>query len=137
MTRRLLFALVCVTGLLFAQAASAGETSIAPAQPELTVMLTAVTGTVTGAAFNGSNTPKTYSADGATTGGIGTAVVSVEGSMNGGLSWDSPPICTITLSLATTLSSNGCTSLDRYRQLRGNVTTLSGTGAVVTLRMGY
>jgi hypothetical protein len=135
MIRRLLFSLVCV--LVFAQNASAGETSIAPAQPELTVLLTAVTGTGTGAAFNGSNTDKTYSVWSSTTAGTGTAVVSIEGSMNGGLSWDSPPICTVTLTLSTTMASNGCTSLDRYRQLRGNVTTLTGTGAAASLGMGY
>jgi len=77
---------------------------------------------------------KTYQAWGATSTGTGSAVVAVQGSNNGGLSWDT--IGTITLTLGTTVTSDSFTSYDRYPQVRGNVTTLTGTGAVVSLVMG-
>jgi hypothetical protein len=77
---------------------------------------------------------KTYQAVCRTTNSTGSAVVAVEGS-NDGTNFDS--IGTITLSLTTSASSGSFTSQDRYIQNRGNVTTLTGTGANCTLTMGY
>ena len=86
-----------------------------------------------GARVEGLNVTKTYYASGATTAGVGAAVIAVQGSMDG-LSWDT--IGTITLTLATTAASDSFTSHDRYQYLRGNVTSLSGTNARVSLAMG-
>lgn len=91
----------------------------------------AVTGA--GGAVDGLNVTKTYFASGLTTAGVGAAAVAVQGSMDG-VSWDT--IGTITLTLGTTSISDSFTSHDRYRKLRGNVVSISGTGAKVSLAMG-
>lgn len=84
---------------------------------------------VTGMAKN-----KTYQAYGSTQSGTGTAVVSVQGSINGGVTFDT--IGTISLTLGTVTVSDSFTSIDRYPLIRGNVTTLTGTGPNVSLVMG-
>jgi hypothetical protein len=60
--------------------------------------------------------------------------VNIEGS-NDGVNWD--VIGTVTLTLSSTTSSGSFTSLDRYQNVRGNVTTLTGTGASVNASQGY
>jgi hypothetical protein len=77
---------------------------------------------------------KTYQANGTTTAGAGAATILVQGS-NDGTNWDT--IGTITLVLATTTSSDGFSSQDRYAFLRGNVSAISGTGASVSLTVGF
>jgi hypothetical protein len=57
----------------------------------------------------------------------------VQGSHNG-TNWDT--LGTISLTLATTTSSDSFTSSDSYAKLRGNVTAISGTGAEVSLIAG-
>jgi hypothetical protein len=96
-------------------------------------LLSAVIATGAGAATNGKADYKTFHAFGTTTAGAGAATIVVQGSMTGA-SWDT--IGTITLTLATTVSSDGFTATDRYAQVRGNVTAISGTNAAVTLVMG-
>jgi hypothetical protein len=100
-------------------------------------LLAAATATGAGTAKAGNNSAvgvKTYQAVCRTTNGTGSAVVAVEGS-NDGANFDS--IGTITLSLTTSAASGSFTSQDRYTQNRGNVTTLTGTGATCNLTMGY
>lgn len=75
---------------------------------------------------------KTYQASGATSSGTGSATIQVEGS-NDTNNWD--VIGTITLTLGTSGDSDSFTSDDRYAQVRGNVTAISGTGASVDLVM--
>lgn len=75
----------------------------------------------------------TYQVTGTTTSGSGSAIVNIEGS-NDGVNWD--VIGTITLTLSTTSSSGSFSSMDRYSRIRGNVTTLSGTGAQVSATAG-
>lgn len=77
---------------------------------------------------------KTYQATGTTTAGAGAATILVQGS-NDGTNWDT--IGTISLTLATTTSSDGFSSDDRYAFVRGNVSAISGTGASVNLTMGH
>ena len=102
-----------------------------------TQLLGAVIATGAGDAVDGVNVTKTYFASGFTTAGSGAAVVVVEGSMDG-VSWDT--IGTITLTLSATPSaganSDSFTSHDRYRLVRGNVSSISGTNAQVSLAMG-
>jgi hypothetical protein len=101
---------------------------------DMVVVLTAATATGEGSAVRGVSFGKTYQADGTTSAGAGTAIIAVQGS-NNGTNWDT--IGTITLTLATTTSSDSFTSEDHYKYIRGNVTTLSGTDASVNLTMGY
>lgn len=76
---------------------------------------------------------KTFQAWGATSTGAGAVTVQVQGSCNGGASWD--VLGTISVTLSTAVTGDSFTSLDAYGQLRGNVTAISGTGAVVSLAM--
>jgi len=128
MSRRFLIPLAFAASLIVAQLALAQV-----------AILNGANSVAAGAIVSANRTAgaKTYSVWGSTTAGTGTAVVSIEGSMNSGLSWDSPPICSVTLSLSTTTASNGCTSQDKYLHLRGNVTSISGTGASVSLTAGF
>lgn len=86
-----------------------------------------------GAAVNGDPAPKTYQLNGITTTGTGAVSVNVEGS-NNGVSFD--VIGVISLTLSTTLASDSFQSRDTYNQVRGNVISISGTGAAVNLTMG-
>lgn len=88
-----------------------------------------------GDSFEGTSRPKTYQASGLVSASTGSAVIAIQGSNNGGASWDT--IGTITLSLTTTRTSDSFTSLDRYKSIRANVTTLSGTNASVQATAGY
>lgn len=100
---------------------------------ETVTLLSAKTGTGTGDSTTGRAGSKTYHASGTTSAGSGAATVKVEGSMNG-TSWDL--IGTIGLTLGTTATSDGFSSNDRYAVVRGNLSAISGTNAVVTLVMG-
>jgi hypothetical protein len=97
-------------------------------------LLDAVIATGAGSAFNGVAGQKTFHLSGTTSAGTGAVTVKVEGSMTG-TSWDT--IATLSLTLGTTATSDGFTSGDRYALVRGNVTSISGTNATVTLSMGY
>jgi hypothetical protein len=99
-------------------------------------LLNAVTTTGAGSSRSGRSGAKTFQAWGATTAGAGSATIAVQGSNDQGqTAWDT--IGTITLTLGTAVTSDSFTSDDRYAVLRGNVTAISGTGAAVTLTMGY
>lgn len=63
--------------------------------------------------------------------GAQTAVVNIEGT-NDGLGYD--VIGTITLS-GTTSASDSFSSEDRYSSVRANCTSISGTGAALTVTM--
>lgn len=99
-----------------------------------TTLLSAVIATGAGTQYQGKSGVKTFQAKGTTTAGAGSATIKVQGSLNG-TDWDD--LGTITLTLATTTSSGSFTSDDRYSLIRGNVTTISGTNAAVSLYMGY
>ena len=93
-------------------------------------LLSGVIATGAGSSFASQRSEKTYQAAGTTSAGAGAATILVQGS-NDGTNWDT--IGTLTLTLATTTSSDSFTSLDRYDHIRGNVTAISGTNATVSL----
>lgn len=100
-------------------------------------LLSGATTVSTGSGFRTPTGPaarKTFQAWGSTTNGVGAATILVQGSNNAGVTWDT--IGTIPLTLTTSMSSDSFTSDDRYIQVRGNVTGISGTGAAVSLVMG-
>ena len=97
-------------------------------------LLTAATTAAPGTSVSGISAAKTYHASGTTSSGTGAATVLVQGSHNGA-AWDT--IGTITLTLGTVAMGDGFSSNDRYGLLRGNVTAISGTGAAVSLTVGY
>lgn len=111
-----------------------GTVQVLPAKPQTRVLLSAATTVAAGASAGGISGYKTYQADGTTSAGAGAATILVQGS-NNGTNWDT--IGTITLTLATTTSSDSFTSSDRYALIRGNVSAISGTDASVNLVVGY
>lgn len=97
-------------------------------------LLSAKTATGAGAIFNCADDGKrTFQADGTTSSGAGSATITVEVSIN---KVDWMTLGTVTLTLATTSSSDGFASDAAWPYVRGNVTAISGTGASVNLRMG-
>lgn len=102
--------------------------------PGFAKLLSAVTATGEGAALDSPFGTKTFQASGTTSAGAGAATIEIQGSMDG-TNFD--VIGTISLTLGTTSTSDSFTSDDRYKYHRGNVTAISGTGAAVTLMMGY
>lgn len=104
------------------------------ATPTANSLLAAATATGAGAGKPSICDYKTYQAWGTTTAGSGAATILIQGSINGGTSWDT--IATITLTLTTTASSDSFTSTDRYTLVRANCTAISGTGASVNAVMG-
>lgn len=95
-----------------------------------TALLTGVIATGAGSSFANPKKEKTYQASGTTSAGAGAATIQVQGS-NDGANWDT--IGTLSLTLATTTSSDSFASMDRYDRIRGNVTAISGTDAAVSL----
>lgn len=95
----------------------------------------------------GSSTPvhpvywvQTYHATGFTTAAAGAATIIIEVS-----NLESPATattvdwvtaCTITLTLATTQTGEGCVIAAPWRTVRARLSVLSGTGASVSVRMG-
>ena len=76
---------------------------------------------------------RSFQAVGSTSAGAGTADVKVQGS-NDGVNW--LDIATISLVLGVTEVSDGQTYDNTWGFIRGNVTTLTGTNAAVSLFMG-
>jgi len=76
---------------------------------------------------------RVFQAVGTTSSGAGAATVLVQVSCDN-VNWLT--LATITLTLATTASSDGFASIEQWPYVRGNVSSISGTGAAVTLYMG-
>lgn len=127
--KRILFSILATCMLLAASAGLAQDKRINRHN-----ILVAATATGAGATVDGIGAAKTYQVVGATTAGSGSAVVAIQCS-NDGSNWDT--LGTITLTLSTTSSSNSFASSDRCYRIRANVTTLSGTGASVSVYAGY
>lgn len=96
-----------------------------------TSMIDKATATGAGASFNMPDAKTTFQASGATSAGAGSATVVVQVSNDGGDNWITAG--TITLTLATTESSDGFALDAPWDLVRGNVTAISGTGAYVSL----
>jgi len=76
---------------------------------------------------------RTFQAAGTTSSGAGTASINVEVSNNNA---DWIVAATIGLTLGTTSTSDGFVTSANWTYVRGRVTSISGTGATVTLYMG-
>lgn len=76
---------------------------------------------------------RTFQAKGSTSASTGSASVAVQVS-NDGTNWLT--LGTITLSLSTSESSDGFSSDSPWEYVRGNVLSISGTDATVSLLMG-
>lgn len=96
-------------------------------------LLSGVTATGAGSVFENSAERITLQADGRTTSGSGSAAVNVEVS-NNRVNWLT--LGTITLTLSSTSSSDGFVAYAPWKFIRGNVTSISGTGASVSLNIG-
>lgn len=109
-----------------------------PTQPgtraSLATIVSGATTTGNKAAVRGLNVNKTYEFVGSTTAGTGTAVIGIQGS-NLQTSWTT--IATTSLSLSATPTSATAAGTDRWVWLRAVVTTLTGTGAAVSITAGY
>lgn len=77
----------------------------------------------------------TFQAYGNTTAGAGSVVVTIEGS-NIDLTTAFIPLGTITLTLGTTVVADGFATVAPWKYVRANVTTISGTNALVNVLMG-
>lgn len=93
-------------------------------------LLDAVTATGAGTALESWMKDKLFQAKGSTSSGPGAAVVLVQGS-NDNSTWET--IATFTLTLGTVVTSDSFASDSKWRYIRGNVQSISGTGAAVTL----
>ena len=97
-------------------------------------LLTGATGTGAGAAFGPFDSPSmTFQAVGTVSTSIGAATVKIQVS-NDGTNWID--LGTITLTLATSASSDGLSAFAAWAYVRANVTAISGTDATVTVTMG-
>lgn len=121
---RNLITLASVVLLMFAAYATA-----------VTVLLSSATGTGAGAAFDNPSADKTFQAYGATSGGTGTAAITIQGTNVASCCWET--VGTMTLTLGTATTSSALTSTDRYAFSRANVTSISGTGATVSVTRSY
>lgn len=100
-------------------------------------ILNAVTSTGAGNKHPPRWIKRSFQALGHTSSGAGSATVKVEASnVESPTENDWIELGSITLTLATTSSTDGFTTDAPWRHIRGNVTALSGTGATVSLIMG-
>jgi hypothetical protein len=92
-----------------------------------------VTSTGAGSSYHLWGSKHTFQLFGTTSAGSGSAIVNVEVSNNNS-NWEVAG--TITLTLGTSSTSDGFAKNAAWRWVRGNVTTLSGTNATVSLIVG-
>jgi hypothetical protein len=96
-------------------------------------LLSEATSTVTGSSAFPYSESKTFHASGVTSAGTGAAVIAIEASNDGGLSW--VELGSIALSLSTTRSAAAYINDNPWIAVRGRVESISGTGASVSLTM--
>lgn len=123
---------------LFLAAILAAFAAVAFAQSSVQIALSQ-TATGSSARIIPKTTFKTFQAAGTTTAGAGAATIKIQGSNvvspTGDGDW--VDLGTITLTLSTTRSGDGFASDAAWLAVRSNVTAISGTGAAVTVTMGY
>ena len=92
------------------------------------------TGAQTGVQLLGEG--KTFQARGTTSAGAGAVTVDIEANnfAVGASDGDWVVLCTISLTLSTTTSSDGCVSEGQWRYVRANVKSISGTDASVDVK---
>lgn len=76
---------------------------------------------------------RTFHASGTVSTSTGAATIKVQVSAGGAAYIDA---CTITLTLGTAATADGCAMAAGWPYVRGNVTAISGTNATVSLFMG-
>ena len=97
-------------------------------------LLDDVTTTGEGAIHSPDFASKTFQLEGSTSSGVGAAAVKVEASHSGRVgTWEE--VGSITLTLGTTTTSDSFSTVSIYKHYRGNVVSISGTGAKVILSM--
>jgi hypothetical protein len=89
------------------------------------------TGAQAATSFGKSNTVQVW---GTTTSGSGSATIVIEATNDGTAPWVT--LATITLTLGTTATGDGLVIDADWETIRGNVTSLSGTGASVSAALG-
>lgn len=94
------------------------------------LLLSGATGTGAGTGVNATCTYRTFQAYGTTSSGAGAATIKIQVS-NDNSNW--LDLGTISLTLATTASSDGFASSAKWQFVRANVTAISGTGASVSV----
>lgn len=105
-----------------------------------TPLLTDATGTGSSGVQYPSTINLSFHAYGLTTAGAGAATIIIEVSDRATPATDTTvdwiTACTISLTLATTQVSDGCTMSAPWHAVRARVSAISGTGAKVSVRMG-
>lgn len=101
-------------------------------------MLDAVTATGASARHSPWDDKRTFQARGSTSAGAGSATIKIQVSNVEAPSADTDWIDagTITLTLSTTVTTDGFAQDASWRHVRANVTAISGTDATVTVWMG-
>lgn len=92
------------------------------------------TTTLTGDQFEPWHTNRSYEAYGSTASGSGSATIIIEVRNSENSSWKT--MATITLTLGTSVTSDGFVSSAAWRYIRARVSALSGTGANVAANAG-
>lgn len=98
-----------------------------------TTLLSGAIATGAGGSFQPFGSKKVFQAYGTTSAGSGSATVKIQASITGSHWID---LATITLTLGTTVTSDGFASDTVWPYVRANITALSGTDATVTAVMG-
>ena len=96
-------------------------------------MLSGVLVTGPGDKFEMSRNKKVFQLTGFVSTSTGAATVEVQGSLDAS-NWE--VLDTLTLTLGTAVTSDSGVDNDAWKFIRGEVTTISGTDAEVTLHMG-
>lgn len=97
-------------------------------------ILSSATATGAGSTFEPNGQGKrTFQATGLTSAGVGATAVDIEVS-NDGVKYI--VMGTISLTLGTTATTDGFASDATWRYVRANITSISGTGASVTVTIG-
>lgn len=103
-----------------------------------TTLLASVTTTGSSEAKTPITALRTFHVYGQTTAGAGATTVVIEVSNQDQPTTDQDWVaaCTITLTLSTTRTGDGCVMNAAWNKVRARVSAISGTGAAVSARMG-
>lgn len=110
----------------------------APLLASVVALLSAVAVTGSGTAVTPSASARTFHVFGQTTAGAGATTVVIEVSNLSTPATDADWVtgCTITLTLGTTRTGDGCVMTAAWAWVRARVSAISGTGATVSAQMG-
>lgn len=100
----------------------------------VTPLLEAATTTATGASHEVWHTNRTFECYGTTSSGAGAAAIAIEVRNDENADWKL--LATVSLTLATSVSSDGFATTAAWRYVRARVASISGTGASVNANVG-